>query len=88
MSKPYKEKKIGNNIFVREFKEDTPDFEFIWHMDREDRIIEPILPTDWKIQIDNQLPVVIEGKVYIPKNTYHRIIKGTGNLTINLSKII
>lgn len=85
---PYKETKISDNTFIRVFSQDTDSGEFMWHRDREDRIIESIEPTDWKIQIDNELPKLIEGKVFIPMGVYHRLIKGTGDLKINLIKLI
>ncbi len=87
MSLPFQETKLEDNIFIREFSHDTDSGEFMWHRDREDRIIEPIDETDWKIQIDNELPKQIKGEVYIPMGVYHRVIKGTGNLKIKLQKL-
>jgi hypothetical protein len=88
MSLPYKEIKLSDNTFIREFKQDTDSGEFMWHRDREDRIIESINQTDWLIQLDDELPKKIEGKVFIPMGVYHRLIKGTGDLKINLTKLI
>ena len=88
MTLPFQETKLGNNIFIREFSQNTDSGEFMWHRDREDRIIESIETTDWKIQIDNELPKVIEGEVFIPMGSYHRLIKGTGDLKINLTKLV
>ena len=88
MSLPYKETKLSDNKFIREFKQDTDSGEFMWHRDREDRIIESIESTDWLIQLDDELPKKIEGKVFIPMGAYHRLIKGTGDLKINLTKLI
>ena len=87
MELPYKETKISDNTFIREFSQNTESGEFMWHRDREDRIIESIENTDWKIQIDNELPKNIEGKVVIPMGVYHRLIKGTGDLKIKLEKL-
>ena len=86
MTLPFQETKLGNNIFIREFSQNTDSGEFMWHRDREDRIIESIEPTDWKIQLDNELPKVIEGNIFIPMGVYHRLIKGTGDLKIKLIK--
>lgn len=85
--KPYKEIKIKENTFIREFKESTNSSEFIWHKDKEDRIIEALEETNWLFQIDNKLPVKIENKIFIPKETFHRIIKGDNDLKIKLTKI-
>lgn len=84
---PFQENKISDNKFIRVFNQNTDSGEFTWHRDRENRIIESIETTDWKIQIDNELPKVIEGEVFIPMGVYHRLIKGTGDLKINLKLV-
>lgn len=83
---PFKEEIVSDNVFIREFKQDTDSGEFMWHRDREDRIIKSIDETDWKIQLDDELPKVIQGEVFIPMGVYHRVIKGTGDLKIRLQK--
>ena len=84
---PFQENKLSDNISIRVFNNETkPEF-FVWHRDREDRIIESIGDTDWMIQIDNELPKVIEGEVFIPMGVYHRLIKGSSDLKIKLKKI-
>lgn len=84
---PFQETKLSDNEFIRVFSQDTDSGEFMWHRDYEDRIIESINDTDWKIQIDNELPIKIEGKVFIQKGVYHRLIKGNGDLEIKLQKL-
>lgn len=83
---PYKETKISENTFIREFTQETDSGEFMWHRDHEDRIIESIGETDWLIQIDNELPKNIESEVFIPMGVYHRLIKGNGDLKVKLIK--
>lgn len=87
MTLPFQENKLSDNEFIRVFSQDTDSGEFMWHRDYEDRMIESINDTDWKIQIDNQLPTKIDGKVFIPKGVYHRLIKGNGDLEIKLQKL-
>jgi hypothetical protein len=82
---PFQETKLSDNEFIRVFGQDTDSGEYMWHRDREDRIIESIESTDWKIQLDNELPKLID-KVFIPMGVYHRVIKGTGDLKIKLIK--
>ena len=82
---PFQENKLSDNEFIRVFNQDTDSGEYMWHRDREDRIVESIDETDWMIQIDNELPKVID-KVFIPMGVYHRVIKGTGDLKIKLIK--
>ena len=83
---PFKEEIVSNNVFIREFKQDTDSGDYLWHRDREDRIIESIGETDWQVQLDDELPKVIHGEVFIPMGVYHRVIKGTGDLKIRLQK--
>lgn len=60
----------------------------MWHRDKEDREIEVIGQTDWKIQLDNELPVSLSNNyIFIPKYKWHRLIKGTtGTLTLKIYK--
>lgn len=83
---PFSEEIKSVNEYIRIFKSDVDDGSLVWHRDREDRIIESIDDTDWGIQLDNQLPMKIEGEVFIPMGVYHRLIKGTGDLKIKLTK--
>ena len=85
--KPYTEKK-ENNYLIREFSHDTPSFEFVWHRDKEDRIVQALHETDWQFQLDNEVPKRLsENKLFIPKDTYHRLIKGTGDLKVKIYEL-
>jgi len=81
----YKEIKIEDNIIVREFETFSEEFE--WHRDRENRIVEWISGTDWYIQLDNELPKLIKDTIFIPKETWHRIIKGSDVLKVKITKL-
>ena len=82
--RPYSEKK-ENGYTIREFSYDTPSFEFVWHRDKEDRWVESTHDTDWLFQLDNDIPrVLTKNKLFIPKETYHRLIKGTGDLVVKI----
>ena len=83
---PYKESQIDKQTFIRTFSADTPETELIWHLDREDRIIEATHITDWQFQFDNELPMSLNNLITIPKNTFHRIIKGTNDCTLRIIK--
>jgi hypothetical protein len=87
MKLPFTETKLEENTYIRIFDEETDSGEMVWHRDYEDRIIESIEETDWGFQLDNQLPISISGKIYIPRGVYHRLIKGKGNLKIKLIKL-
>ena len=87
MKLPFIETKLEENTYIRIFDEETDSGEMVWHRDYEDRIIESIEETDWGFQLDNQLPISISGKIYIPRGVYHRLIKGKGDLKIKLIKL-
>ena len=38
-------------------------------------------------QFDNKLPQKIEGKIFIPKGEWHRLIKGDNDLKLKLYKL-
>ncbi len=87
MDLPFTEKSVGNNQYIREFSTDVDTHELEWHIDKEDRTIEVIENIDWQFQLDNNLPQLLKETIFIPKETYHRVIKGTGNLRFDLPSI-
>ncbi len=87
MSMPYKETELGNNHYIREFSPDVATHELQWHCDHEDRIVEIVENTDWRFQLDNQLPILLKKTIFIPKETYHRIIKGNNKLIVKITKL-
>ena len=87
MARPYTETQVEDFV-VREFLEETSSFEFVWHRDKEDRYILPTHTRDWQFQLDNDIPRILgKDKLFIPKETYHRLIKGTGDLTLKIWKL-
>ena len=78
---------IEEGYHIRTFYDYTDDMELVWHRDKEDRIVESVGDTDWMIQLDNELPIPLTERTYIPKETYHRVIKGNGDLTVKVKKI-
>jgi len=84
--KPYKDLEVEESVVIRVFNQEIDPIELMWHRDNEDRIIESIGVTDWKVQLDNTLPVLIKGQIFIPRGVWHRAIKGTGNLKLKIYK--
>jgi hypothetical protein len=84
--KPYEDVILNLNVKERTFEENVTDVELLWHRDREDRTIEVIEGNNWKLQLDDELPVILEKnqKYFIPKEVYHRAIKGDGKLRIKI----
>ena len=87
MNFPFKQKKSGNKL-IREFSKDSNPDELTWHRDHSNRVVKVIEGSGWLLQIDNQVPALMEmGKQYrIPKNTYHRVIKGSTNLVLEINE--
>lgn len=82
--RPYSETKEDGYI-IREFSHLSSPLEFVWHRDKEDRWVESTHDTDWQFQLDNDIPrVLTKNKLFIPKETYHRLIKGTGDLVVKI----
>jgi len=62
---------------TRFFSKEVNQEDLVWHRDREDRTINLISGSNWLIQLDNELPVLIEsGKSYqVPAGLWHRVIR-------------
>lgn len=86
--KPYEHKHKRQNVFERIFREHTKDHELVWHRDRKDRTIKVIESSGWKFQADNKIPVELKAgdTLHIKANEYHRVIKGTGSLVVEITE--
>ncbi len=80
---PYSDDIEGGTIF-RTFTANVDEDELVWHRDRRDRQVTVIGDTDWKFQFDDEVPQLLKDVIFIPKNTYHRLIKGTKDLHIQI----
>ena len=83
-------KQIDNgNVKFRSFDSDVNEHELLWHKDREDRLVTIIESNGWKFQMDNKLPVSLNenDQIFIPKDTFHRVIKGKGDFKIKVEFI-
>jgi len=84
--KPYTDIEVTDRYIIREFNENIDPIELMWHRDDENRTIEIIGETNWKIQLDDQLPTSLNQPIFIPKYKWHRAIKGTGTLKLKIYK--
>jgi len=82
-NKPYQELRTFDTI-LRKFTEDTHEDELVWHRDRRDRKVEVLNNTNWMVQLEDEIPQQLKQTIFIPKNTYHRLIKGTGDLDLRI----
>jgi hypothetical protein len=83
---PYTNIEITDTYIIREFNENIDPIELMWHRDNEDRTLEIVGETNWRIQLDNKLPILLENHIFIPKHEWHRVIKGTGTLKLKIHK--
>ncbi len=84
--RPYTDLEITDEYIIREFDENIDPIELLWHRDNEDRTIEIIGETDWQLQLDDSLPTSLNERIFIPRHTWHRAIKGTGTLKLKIYK--
>ena len=83
---PFVETQLSTDTYLREFSQLSNVSEFVWHRDDEDRSVLSIETTDWKIQLENSLPQSLNSAVFIEMGQWHRLIKGTGKLTVKIVK--
>ena len=84
--KPYTDVEITDDYIIREFGDNIDPIELMWHRDDENRTIEIIGNTDWKLQLDNSFPTSLQERIFIPKHEWHRVIKGTKTLKLKIYK--
>lgn len=82
---PYIEER-NDNVIRRTFSKTINENELVWHMDKVDRVVIILSETDWSFQFDNGLPkkLNVGDELFIPKETYHRVIKGNNDLNIEI----
>lgn len=73
---------------VRTFSPDVDDYELKWHQDLKDRKVTIIEGNGWFFQMENELPNKLENakQIFIPKLAWHRVLKGQGNLIIEIEE--
>jgi len=87
--KPYNNISTLDNVIIRKFNNDINPIELKWHRDLQSRTVTILEGKGWKYQQDNQLPIDLEPGVelFIPKLTWHRIIKGNNDLIIQIKEM-
>ena len=84
--RPYTDIEVTDKYIIREFNENIDPIELMWHRDDENRTVEIIGNTDWKVQLENELPTSMNQPIFIPKHEWHRVIKGAGTLKLKIHK--
>ena len=84
--RPFTEEFINSNTVIRDFDPTADDHLYKWHKDPQDRKIKALNKNDWKFQFDNKIPqdLEINNIIEIKQGEYHRLIKGTTPLKIEI----
>jgi hypothetical protein len=87
MNLPF-EQYIKQGKMVRVFTPDVPADELKWHQDLKDRKVTVVEGGGWQFQMENFLPEKLTDakQLSIPKFVWHRVIKGEGNLIIEIEE--
>ena len=87
MEFPFQQQHIEGKI-IRTFFPDTEEEELKWHQDLKDRKVTIIEDGGWQFQMEDSLPskLSIAEQIYIPKFVWHRVIRGTGKLDVEIEE--
>ena len=63
--------------------------ELKWHQDLKDRKVTILEDGGWQFQMDDELPVKLSSakQIYIPKFVWHRVIKGSSKLVVEIEEL-
>lgn len=87
MEFPFQQQNIEGKI-IRTFFPDTEEEELKWHQDLKDRKVTIIEDGGWQFQMEDSLPskLSVAEQIYIPKFVWHRVIKGSGKLVVEIEE--
>ena len=82
--KPYKD-----DGELRTFYSSVDSDDLVWHRDLEDRKVTVLEGEGWQFQFNGSLPIeLVEDRTFmIPRDMYHRVIKGKTRLVLRIEKI-
>lgn len=88
MTYPFQQEIIDNKI-RRTFSPEVESDELKWHQDLKDRKVTIVEDGGWQFQMENCLPnkLQIAEQIFIPKLVWHRVIKGEGELIVEIEEI-
>jgi len=82
------EQKLKEGKLYRTFSPDVDSDELVWHQDLMDRVVTIVSCGGWKFQREDELPIKLlnEQILFIPKNSWHRVIKGNSELIVEIEE--
>lgn len=83
------QQETADNIIKRTFSPDVESDELVWHQDLNDRVVTIIESGGWQFQREDELPIKLmnEQVLFIPKNSWHRVIKGMNKLVVHIEEL-
>lgn len=85
-TKPYIDIDIDTeDSVIRRFSQEIDPVELLWHRDLKNRSVKMLEGKDWKIQMEDELPKSFNN-ITIPRLTWHRVIKGSGDLVLQIKE--
>ena len=86
MVKPYTDRYTDDCTRTRVFSSNMDSEELVWHQDAKTRRVTVLEGIGWKLQLDNQLPIDLlpDTSYTIPKELHHRLLKGAGELIVEI----
>lgn len=90
VSKPYIDEKISERVWIRSFDHVVVQSdEFVWHRDKQDRVVTVLEGEGWQFQFDNEIPIQLNSGdvIKVPKQIYHRIIVGSTPLKLKIEEV-
>lgn len=87
MDFPFEQEIIEGKI-RRTFSPDVESEELKWHQDLMDRKVTILESGGWSFQMDNSMPNKLSNaeQILIPKFAWHRVIKGDGDLIVEIEE--
>jgi len=82
------QQEIINGKMRRIFSPDVDSEELKWHQDLKDRKVTILESGGWQFQMEDSLPnkMLNAEQLWIPKFVWHRVLKGTGKLIVDIEE--
>jgi hypothetical protein len=80
---------IEKNKIIRTFSPSVDSEELKWHQDEKNRVVKIIEDGGWSFQLEDSLPnkLTKSQTLEIPKFVWHRVIKGTEKLVVEIEEL-
>jgi hypothetical protein len=88
MDFPFEQVEVDNKK-IRTFSPDVEEDELKWHQDTMDRNVTIIEDGGWSFQMEDELPIKLcqASQIHIPKFVWHRVIKGSDQLVVEIQEL-